>query len=215
MLYMEIKEVTLLQLHREPGTAVPAWVGGKPGATEVLGDEVHVRRLIEWATMQAWSEHTTVEITGHLAPQSRGPFSPLMDEVHGSLKRPASSFEVAGWSLRLTQPGKAPRDVDLWFTGYVIDRGTAAQQKAERAEHAAQQKEYMLRERAKDGHGLIDQVLEATNERMYAQSALDAADEAWRTAITQAVEGGESPTQIARLAKISRERVYQIKDNRR
>lgn len=223
VLYMtttEIKTVTIQDLHENPSTPVPYWVGGKPGMTEVLGDEVHVRRLVEWATIRAFSQHTRVEITGYIStnPKGYGPYSPLMGEIGAKLPTPRmhrDAFELDGWNLQITPPGLEPRDVRMWFEGYVVDEGTKADQWSAWERHAAKVAEGVRQMRAAEGHGRLDEVSRTTLEREDAQKATDSTDTAWRAAIKAAMVGGESATEVARLARISRVRVYQIKDDRR
>lgn len=62
---------------------------------------------------------------------------------------------------------------------------------------------------------LLEMVEDATARREAAQAALDSADREWRDVIESAIHDGESPTEIAKLAKVTRARVYQIRDGRR
>lgn len=54
-----------------------------------------------------------------------------------------------------------------------------------------------------------------TFERDKAAVEYDRQDDAWRTLIRSAVHADESATEIARWAGVSRERIYQIRDDRR
>jgi DNA-binding phage protein len=56
---------------------------------------------------------------------------------------------------------------------------------------------------------------QATDARAVAVREADARDAEWREAIRAALAADVGATEVARLAGISRERVYQIKDGRR
>jgi hypothetical protein len=76
---------------------------------------------------------------------------------------------------------------------------------------------------AGDGYTIVDvtpmnwaTIVEAvTFERKRAEIEHERQDVAWRTVIRDAVSDDESPTELAKVAGISRERVYQIRDGRR
>lgn len=58
-------------------------------------------------------------------------------------------------------------------------------------------------------------LIAATAARLAAVSARTARDAEWRAAIRSALAAKVGATEVAKLAGISRERVYQIKDGRR
>lgn len=202
---------TLNQLHTDPTTPVPMLVGGQPTHTDTL-PAAHADRLVQWAAISGWSPHTTVEITGTLGPTDRPHYSP-----HATpLARPVGyDVRVTGWTLRLTPPGHDAHDVHLTMDGHVIDHGTRAEQDARWRQHADRKSKRAAEERAEDGHALLDAVARTTRARSAAQATMAEAEQEWRDAIQSALAGRASVAEVARLAKISRERVYQIRDGRR
>ncbi len=68
---------------------------------------------------------------------------------------------------------------------------------------------------AQTAEGAIDELTDATAVRERAQAELDDADHEWRKSIRQAIEMGVPVRLVADAAKISRERIYQIRDGRR
>lgn len=61
----------------------------------------------------------------------------------------------------------------------------------------------------------LDDVAEATEAKRVADETATEADRAWREAIRSALADGQRVVEIAGVARITRERVYQIRDGRR
>lgn len=66
-----------------------------------------------------------------------------------------------------------------------------------------------------DTGGPLDDVYAATEAKRLADEAAADADREWRAAIRAALTDGQRVVDVAEAARISRERVYQIRDGRR
>jgi len=82
----------------------------------------------------------------------------------------------------------------------------------ENAEHIRQA---LAAEFSVASHAPLDAVIEATAAKDKANQDAEEADRVWREAIRAAVMAGERVVEIAEAARISRDRVYQIRDGRR
>lgn len=234
---------TLRDLHGDPGTPLLRLVSGVPDpqAPPVSISTPHLARLIQWAGITGLPDGTTVDLGGRLPGLGlHGHEAVRPGELLPSLgvdrltRPPGEDPGTRGWALVLTVPGfeAERRDVDLLDTGVVHDRGSQADQ-SERWRRAEQRRVLAareLRERDDPSGALLDHLQRATRERALLQRRLSVkedgevvggAEKEWRDAIKAVLTARDDRRltvhvdDVARMAGVSRERLYQIRDNRR
>lgn len=185
--------------------------------------ESYVRRLLDWAGMCGYDEHTSILLRSRSVSGNRDWIVRIPKHLRlpsidrngwvGSPSDRATLMSITGWNLRLTQPGRPHVDVTVLEGGLIHVEGTVHQQEGERAARDAQRSKSTYNMLGREAQRRWD-LTESTRERTEAQEAVAKTDAAWRDAIKAAIDI-VPVADIARYAGISRERVYQIRDDRR
>ncbi|MET9260315.1 hypothetical protein [Amycolatopsis sp. NPDC004079] len=220
---------TLRALAEDPARPVPRTAGADQTVESFLEPD-YARRLVAWAAMSGYDPNSALLVLGYrvgggtwdaslcLPDDLRLPPITTTSAVFGR-----SPQLILGWHLQLTPPGREPVRLDLLDGGVVFCLGTERQREAAQDALAAQRIREAARLRREDGFGPLDDVERAARRRTAAAAEHDTADAEWRAAITAAMaqrrKAGPAARytvpDIARAAGVSRERVYQIHDNRR